>query len=121
VSDFIHVCTVEIYRAPRSIYQNRYYNESVAIAVQNDALIVLNDRSFSKVAKSKDYDRIYPRLNKPSVNIRVDGGLFEPGIFYTLYSESKRKAEKVRREIDEEIKEKYGWIYSSTDLSIIKD
>jgi len=111
---------VRILRTP-GVYEwnkNRFTNEEVEIAAQNDTFIIVNDWYFTKIRKEKsDYDTY---LNKASIRIRTNDAHLDNGIFYTLYSTKLVKPSKIKSEIQARITKDYSWLLGGVDLSIIK-
>lgn len=111
---------VKILRTP-GIYEwnkNKFVNEEVEIAAQNDTYIVINDWYFTKIKKQKcSYDAY---LNKPTIRIRTNDPHLDNGIFYSLYSENPVKPSKIKSEIQAKISKDYSWLFGGIDLSIIK-
>lgn len=104
-----------------------YFEQTeVGVALENDQWIVLDFRNFDKVTKDKNYEHSYPRIGVHRIWKRDnETGYFSNhrewgnGVFYKLYSETKKRPSTIRKEIEAFLEEKFGYL-ASIDLSFIK-
>ena len=121
----------KLYKTTVDIYSHRKYSsdvdkfevKEVEVLGENEDYLVLNDHFFTKLQKSKKGYAIHSVLGKESINIRDGSGLcgdvLGRGVFYVLYSYSKKRPGTIKKEIEKAIQDKYGWM-TSIDLSVIK-
>lgn len=97
-------------------YKDVFEQTVVDVALQNEKYMIIDDDYFTKISFANEY--VCLSLNKPSIFLSPNEDLLA-NISYTLYSDRKRRASTIRKEIDSEIKKKYGNFFKA-DLSIIK-
>ena len=116
----IYVYKVEIFEKQSGfLHENVFKEEITEIGLENDTYIVLNDAIFTKLSKESKY-ATNPVLNKEHIWERKWKFARDlDGIVYSLYSETPRKPEVIKRHIEKFIKEQYAWV-SAIDLSFIK-
>lgn len=104
-----------------------YFEQSeIGVALENDQWIILDVYEFKKLTKTKDHEFSYPRIGIQKI-IKRDNetGYFKEhrewgnGVFYKLYSETKKRPSTIRKEIEMFIEEKFGYL-GRIDLSFIK-
>lgn len=115
--------TVNIYKEKKfSFEEDKFEQKQVEVLAENDEYVCLNDRHFTTLRKAGD-TVAYSVVGKESIRIEDGSGYFgramTKGIFYTLYSYSKKRPSTIRKEIEEALEKKYGWMVDA-DLSIIK-
>ena len=114
---FIH--RLEIYKKPTrfSFHKDEYTVREEEILAQNERYIVLNDYCFTKIEKKGD-GVCWGTLNKESISFK--NCLGEQGVFYTCYSDKKKRASSIKNAIHRKAEKEYGWLFSSElDLSTL--
>ena len=100
--------------------EDRFTQEQVEVLAENDNYIIINDEYFTKINKpskhSSNYDTV---LNSQHIAIVTEDKIFSKGVFYTLYSDSKKRPATVKKEIEDKIQKKFGG-FVSIDLGVIK-
>ncbi len=106
--------------------ESYFEKEKVGVALENDQFIILDVPTFAKLTKNKSYEFSYPRVGVHRIYKRDnETGSFANhrtmgnGVFYELYSESKKRPNTIRTEIEKFIDEKFGYL-AKIDLSFIK-
>jgi hypothetical protein len=110
---------IRIYRKPVkwSFNRDEVTIQQKPILAHNDKYLVLNDIHFTKLEWQGD-GVLYSAIDKPSIHFK--DVLNEQGIFYSLYSPSKRRISTIEREIRARAEAQYGWLFSSElDLSAL--
>jgi len=117
----IFVYRLEIYKRPTkfSFEKDNFTVSEEQILAQNDRYIVLNDSSFTKIEKKGD-GFLWGRLNKEAIHFK--NCLGAQGVFYTCYSEAKKRVPSIERAIHKKAEEEYGWLFSrDLDLTVLKN
>jgi hypothetical protein len=121
IEEFLYEHRVRIYRKPTKWHFSRDIAEisEIAILAHNDKYVVLNDASFTKLEKKGD-GVCWPVINKPIIYFKDVLG--EKGIFYTLYSPSKKRIPTIEGQIRNKAEAEYGWLFSKElDFSALKE
>ncbi len=100
---------------------NEFTVKSVEILSENEEYIVLNDRRFQTLQYAKSKYNAYPAIDQESICLTTNDSCWGNRVSYTLYSFSRKRATTIRKEIEREIKNKFGWFANGIDLSIIRD
>lgn len=115
---------VKIYKGERRWSRDggdSYTVEEVEVAAENETYIIINDWYFTKLEKKKRRSDDYgDYVNHPSIRISVNDRWLDNGVFYTLYSTSKKRPSTIRSEILAAVRDKQGWLAESLDLDFIK-
>lgn len=98
-------------------WDDKFEIVEVEVLAENETRIVLNDEFFTVKVKKKG---AYNAIEKKEINIRTNNSICGDGIFYELYSYSKKRPATIRGEIERRIKAEYSWLLDGVDLSIIK-
>ena len=111
---------VAIYKKPVrfSFDKDEFITKTVDVLAENEMYIVLNDAYFTKLELTGD-GVCYSRVGKESICVRIHDHSLGKGVFYTLYSEKRRRPSTIKRHIEKHIANKYGWLLGELDLSII--
>lgn len=110
---------LEIYKKPTkySFQKDEYIVREINILAQNERYIVLNDDCFTKIEKKGD-GICWSALNKEQISFK--NCLGEQGVFYTCYSEKKRRPVSIKNAIHKKAEREYGWLFSNElDLSTL--
>jgi hypothetical protein len=100
---------------------NEFTVKPVEILAENEEYIVLNDRRFQTLQYAKGKYNIHPSIDQQSICISTNDSCWGNRVTYSLYSFSRKRAATIRKEIEREIKDRFGWFVNGIDLSIIKD
>ena len=98
-------------------WDDKFEIVEVEVLAENETRIVLNDEFFTVKVKKKG---AYNSIEKKEISIRTNNSVCGDGIFYELYSYSKKRPATIRKEIESKIKAEYSWLMNEADLSIIK-
>jgi len=113
----------KIYKEKKFSFEKDSFEQTqVDVIAENDNYVCLDDFRFTTIQKSGKgtaYDVIGTKRIRIEDGSGLFGSAFTKGIFYTLYSFEKKRPSTVRKEIEEAIKKKYGWI-ADVNLDIIK-
>lgn len=106
--------------------KNYFEEEKIKVALENDQWMVLDNEHYDKITKNKHFKYSYPRIEVHDIYKKDNetGYLknhkqFGNGVFYKLYSETKKRPSTIRKEIEKFLNEKFGYL-CNIDLSFIK-
>ncbi len=97
----------------KNVFQVREYR----VLGENDINLVIDDRYFTTISKKSDEHRIC--LGKPSIGISTNDSFWGNSIRYQLYTDGKKRASTIKREIEAAVIKKLGFFMSSLDLRIL--
>lgn len=100
---------------------NEFTVKSVPVLKGNEKYIVLDNESFQTLQYAKSKYNAYPVVDQESIFLYTHDSCWGNRVSYSLYSFSRKRASTIRKEIEREIKNKFGWFVNGIDLSIIKD
>lgn len=107
---------VQIYKDQAK--EKEFKIDQYPIAFQNDKYIILNDSILTKLEKENSKYRSNPTPGHPVIFSMMESTKWE-SIVYTLYSVTAVKPEKIKKQLNTWLQNKYGWL-SSIDLDFIK-
>lgn len=99
-------------------WDDKFEIVEVEVLAENESRVVLNDDCFTILMKKKS--DFMTSVGNESIIIRTNNSICGDGIFYTLYSYSKKRPATIRKEIEAKIQKEYSWLMNEADLSIIK-
>ena len=108
----IYKYSVEIFRT--KVKENVFKTEQFEVGLENDNLIVLKDESFTKLNKKKSKYSTDISVDDEHIYERKWGGSLADydGIQYILYTYKVKKPETIRKQIENWISDKYGYLFN---------
>ena len=86
---------------------------------ENDKYLAIDDVRFTTIRKERsDWDTC---LDKPSISLHANDGVWGTRVTYSLYTEKTKRAYTIKKEIEAAIQKKYGFFARGFDLSFITD
>jgi hypothetical protein len=103
----------------RGLPENTFTVEEFNVIAENKVNLVIDDISFTTLRLLKsDYMTC---LDKPYISINNGDKCWGNRVSYTLYTEGRKTAKKIRAEIEAKLEMKFGFFRNGLDLSFIKD
>ena len=111
----------EVFIPKDQVYESKFDSSELEVAVQNEELIVINDRRFTIINKAA---RLGSSLNRTLNDFHVSewklGCKSLDGIHYTEYSDHPVRAKTIKSRIERFIEREYSWT-KSFSLDFIKE
>ena len=101
--------------------KNEFVIEELEIIGENDRYMVLNDRVFTTIDKEGKKYCIGSPLNREEIGLSANDSTWGNRISYSLYTFKKKTAASIRKAIEEEVINRFGFFMGGLDLSIIQD
>lgn len=98
--------------------RNQFSCTKIPVLAENDNYLVLNNDCFTVLSHQKSY--LHTQLDKPSIHVYTGDSCFGNRITYHLYTETNKRAATIRKQIEDHVKAKYGFL-GRLDLSLITD
>ena len=98
---------------------NKFTCTELNVIGENSLNIVVDDLHFTTVKKEKCKYSTY--IGKESIYLNANDSVWGNRVTYSLFTYTKKRASKIKSEINAAIAKKYGFFISGVDLSIIKD
>ena len=98
---------------------NKFESAELEVIGENSLNLVVNDLHFTTIRKTSD--KYSTCLNRPRIGISVRDNVWGNRITYSLYTEKRKRAATIRKEIERAVTDKLGFFLHGLDLSVVKD
>jgi hypothetical protein len=99
--------------------ENKFGMKPLTVIGENNLYMVVDDYTFTTICKEKQSYR--ESLDVPNISACAKDTCWGSRITYSLYTTKRKRAATIRKEIDEVVRDKFGFYLNGLDLSIIKD
>lgn len=100
---------------------NRFTVTELLVLGENDRYMVVNNETFTTLDKQATKYSIGSPFNKAAIHASHNDSCWGNRITYSLYSDSRKRASTIRREIEREMEKRYGFFVRGLDLSVVSD
>lgn len=101
--------------------KNEFVIEELEIIGENDRYMVLKDRTFTTIDKKGEKYCIGSPLNREVIGLSANDSTWGNSISYSLYTFKKKTAASIRKAIEKEVINRFGFFMGGLDLSVIQD
>lgn len=101
--------------------KNEFVIEELEIIGENDRYMVLNDRVFTTIDKEGKKYCIGSPLNREEIWLSANDSTWGNRISYSLYTFKKKTAASIRKAIEKEVINRFGFFMGGLDLDVIKE
>lgn len=100
-------------------HRKEFTVKDLNVVGENDKCFAVDDEYFTTIYKVDRYTS--QKINKPVICLHSDDRVWGSRIRYSLYTDKTKRASTIRKEIEAEISEKYGFFFRGVDLSFVNE